>query len=29
MRDLMKALSELETQLVDNYGVTLNEAFLD
>ena len=28
MRDLMRALSELEIQLVDNYGVTLNEAMV-
>ena len=28
MRDLMKALSELETQLEEAYGVTLNEAMV-
>lgn len=28
MRELVKALSELENQLVSNYGVSLNEAML-
>lgn len=28
MRDLMRSLSELETQLEETYGVTLNEAMI-
>lgn len=28
MRDLTKALSELETQLTESYGITLNEAMV-
>ena len=28
MRDLVRALSQLETQLEENYGVTLNEAMV-
>lgn len=28
MRDLMKALSDLETQLITTYGITLNEAMV-
>ena len=28
MRELLKALSELETQLINTYGISLNEAMV-
>lgn len=28
MRELLKALSELEQQLIDNYGISLNESMV-